>query len=117
MMADIISVLVVLVFVLIVFRKRLAPLFRGRKHEESEAPEEKDGEETGPVHDYKGNVYVNVCAIDTSIYSSMHDLSHAIEDLLFGQMDWIYNNYIGGFVGLDYITVDTKLIFLIRWHT
>lgn len=117
MMADIISVLVVLVFVLIVFRKRLAPLFRGRKHEALEASEATAAEGSEPVRDDVKNVYVNVCAIDTSIYSSMHDLSNAIEDFLYEQMDRIYINYVGSFVGLDVITVNTRLVFLIRWHT
>ena len=117
MMADIISVLVVLVFVVIVFRKRLAPLFRGRKHEALETSEVTAAEGSEPVQNDVKNVYVNVCAIDMSRYFSMHDLSDAIENALHEQMDWIYINYVGSFVGLDVITVNTILIFLIRWHT
>lgn len=117
-MADIISVLVVLVFVLIVFRKRLASLFGiSKQKEKADALKETAASESIPVQEDVKNVYVNVCAVDTSIYSSMHDLSHTVETELHNQLESIYNDYIGSFVGLDVINVNGMLVFLIRWHT
>ena len=117
-MADIISVLVVLVFVLIVFRKRLASLFGiSKQKEKAEALKETAASESIPLQEDVENVYVNVCAVDTNNFLSMKDLSHTVETELHNQLDWIYNNHHGSFVGLDVINVNGILVFLIRWHT
>lgn len=117
-MADIISVLVVLVFAVIVFRKRLAPLFKGRKaQEEVQAAEVQAADVPDLPQKAEDNVYVHVFAVDTGNYSSMHDLSDAIETNLYDRLAKIYNNHVGSFVGLDVITVNGVMVFLIRWHT
>lgn len=117
-MADIISVIVVIAFLVIVFRKRLSPLLRGRKPQKNaEAVADTAVSVSEPVHKDTENIYVHVFAIDTSRYSSMHDLSDAIESKSYECLAKIYNDYGGRFVALDVITLNCELIFLIRWHT
>lgn len=116
LMADIISVLVVLVFVVIVFRKRLAPLFKGRKQEEKAETVEASAAPV-PADQAEGCEYVQVFAVDTGNYLSMQDLSHAVETEFHDLLSRIYNDYVGSFVGLDVITVNGIMVFLIRWHT
>ena len=119
-MADIISVIVVVAFLVIVFRKRLSPLFKGRKQEEkAKTAAATVTVEAVPDLDpfNEKNVYVHVFAIDRSRYLSMHDLSDAIETNLYDRLAKIYNDYVGSFVGLDVITDNGIMVFLIRWHT
>ena len=119
-MGNVVSIIVVTVFLVIVFRKRLAPLFKGRKQEEkAETAAAAFTAETVPGPDpfNERNVYVHVFAIDSSRYSSMHDLSDAIETNLYDRLAKIYNDYVGSFAGLDVITVNGIMVFLIRWHT
>lgn len=116
-MADIISVLVVLVFVVIVFRKRLALLFRGRIKPEEVKETETAAVDVGTLKKAEGCVYVHVFAIDTGNYLSIHDLADAIETNLCDRLAKIYTKYVGSYVGLDVITLNGILVFLLRWHT
>lgn len=119
MTADIISLVVVVVFVLIVYRKRLAPLFRGNKQQEkNEAVAEMPADTSGQIRKEEGCIYIHVYSIDTFKYASMSALSEAIETNLYDRLGRIYNDYAGRFVGVDCIRVDQGiLLFLISWHT
>lgn len=116
-MENIISVLVVIVFLVIVFRKRLAPLIRGRKK-----PEQEDIVESvscdGIAHRDKVKVYFSVFAINAGAYLDADSLSEAIDLRLHKALSAIYSKYVDcEFSDLDVVINGDLLLFLIRWHT
>lgn len=117
-MQDVISWIVVLVFVGVLFRKRLAPFFRGRKKPEKQVAVENASGDASALQDKEvDNVYVNVFAIDAGAYLNADALSDAIDARLHKQLDWIYRTYLGKFISLDVVTEGDLLLFLISWHT
>lgn len=117
-MADIISVLVVLVFVVIVFRKRLAALFRGRTNSDKASVDESASSDDDALPDKaKGSVYINVFAVNAGEFLNVETLSDSIDAKLHKELDLIYRTYAGDFIGIDVVTEGDLMLFLIRWHT
>ena len=117
-MADIISILVVLVFVVIVFRKRLAALFRGRTNSDKASVDESASSDDDALPDKeKGNVYINVFAVNAGEFLNVETLSDSIDAKLHKVLDLIYRTYAGDFIGIDVVTEGDLMLFLIRWHT
>lgn len=114
-MDNVISVIVVLVFVGIVFRKRLAPLIRGRKNPDKSENDIPAGDTN--VTAGKDNVYFKVIGFDVGAYLDAKTLSEAIDAKLHKELDLIYRSYVGSFIGIDYIMEGDMLLFLIKWQT
>ena len=118
MMSDIISILVVLVFVVIVFRKRLVLLFRGRTDSDKASVVEAASSDDDALSDKeKGNVYINVFAFNAGEFLNVETLSDSIDAKLHKELDLIYRTYAGNFIGIDVVTEGDLMLFLIRWHT
>lgn len=117
-MENVISVIVVLVFAGIVFRKRIVPFFKNRTKTEKAGIVESSSSDAAALPDKEtGNVYINVFGIDAGAYLNAETLGEAIDAKMHKQLDWIYNTYLGSFTGIDVVTEGDLLLFLIRWHT
>lgn len=117
-MENVISVIVVLVFAGIVFRKRLAPFFKNRsKKDTEEIVETASGDDTVSPDKEINHVYINVFGIDAGAYLNAETLADAIDAKLRKHLDNIYNTYLGSFIDYDIIINGDLLLFLIRWRT
>lgn len=116
-MADVISVLVVLVFIVIVFRKRLSLLFGDRTKKDEAPVKEPDGNKQPAVRDRDGDVYIRVVAVDTNAYLKTDDIASIIEIQIHDALRSIYTDYVGSFAGLDVLDIHGIVLILIRWTT
>lgn len=117
-MGNVISVIVVLVFVGIVFRKRLAPFIKNRTKTEKAEIVEAASSDGAPLPDKKAdNVYIHAFCIDTGAYPNVETLSDVIDNKLYIELDLIYRTRVGEFTSLDVKICGDLLIFLISWHT
>lgn len=115
-MENVITIAVVLVFTGIVFRKRLASLFRKKtetEHPEPAAVKTVDPEEP-PEKKY---VYFKAFGIDASEYLNVSVLSEAIDNRLHAEADLINRTYVGEIMDIDYKIENDLILFLIKWHT
>lgn len=111
MMADIISTVIVIVFVLIVFRKRLAFLFRNKKKSETEQTLE---DVADSLSDMKLQVpCFEVYAFDVSIYLNPKTLCLDVSICMNNELDRIRCK--GEIINIDVYSVGNYLIFLVRW--
>lgn len=117
-MGNVISVIVVLGFAVIVFRKRLAPIFKnGTKTDKAENVEAASSDNAALPDKVSSNVYINVFCINAGEYLNVDGISAAIEVKLHRELELIYNKYVGEFIGIDVVAEGDLLLFLIRWHT
>ena len=111
-MADIISVIVVIVFLVIVFRKRLAPLFGGRKNPgQIQTGETPDDDVTVQVH---SPVYYDAVAFDIFLYKNAEMLSKDVAMTMNNRLDYICSK--GNVTDVNCIETDIMLLFLIKWQ-
>lgn len=115
-MKDFVSVVVFIVFLVIVFRKRISPLlkvFRKPKKEETAVSKASDSPELQFVDN--DCVFYDALAFDLSTYGN--NLTGLCEDIslhLQKKMDFVRHK--GKVVGIDCVPVSRTLVFLIRWR-
>lgn len=111
-MNDVVSVIVVIAFIVIVFRKRIAPFFKGKKKPDkigsSSVPESEAS--VSALHEISYRVVV----FDVVNYNTDDLLSDVITRQLEKELSYIRTK--GQVLGLDVFTMGRLLIFLIRWN-
>ena len=115
-MKDFVSVVVFIVFLVIVFRKRIAPLlkvFRKHKKEETAVNKVSDNPELQVVDN--DCVFYDALAYDLSTYgNNLTELCVDISLHLQKKMDFVRHK--GKVLGIDCVPVSSILVFLIRWR-
>lgn len=110
-MENIISVIVVIVFLVIVFRKRLVPLFRGKKNpEQSGAAETVADDSSGQKLQVS---YFDVIAFDVSKFDNMYVLKSYLEAEL--ERNLLCISKKGEIISIEAYPMSSILIFLVRW--
>lgn len=111
-MADIISVIVVIVFLVIVFRKRLVPLFDVRKRKNDvQAVVHTAAGVSGTAH---SPVHYNVLAFDAGIYENTRTLCLDISVSVNSELNRISCD--GKLIDVNYIQMGMLLMFLFKWQ-
>lgn len=115
-MKDVVSLIVVVAFLVVVFRKRIVPLFKGlqkSKKVETAAIQKPDVDDPPSVD--SDCVFYDVLAFDLSTYgNNLNDLCEDISLHLQKKMDFVRHK--GKVLGVDCIPVSRTLVFLIRWR-
>ena len=114
-MADIISVIVVVAFLVIVFRKRLSPLFRGRKAPVLDAvPDQSDQQcpNAVPGFLYCELIAFNISGLDPEFDES--DLESCFNGRLFDRLQVI--NMKGRIESIGYKCSDDVLFIFVIWR-
>lgn len=111
-MENIISIAVIIAFLAVVFRKRLAPLLRGRKNpDKTQKVEVVDQEASDQIRQKE---YYNVAVFDLARLPNEDLASGVMTVELERKLDSIRTK---GYVsGLDIVTAGHHVIFLIKWH-
>lgn len=111
-MEDIISIAVIIAFLAVVFRKRLAPLLRGRKNsDKTQKVEVVDQEASDQIRQKE---YYQVVVFDVINYRTDDLLSTVINNQLEKEFEFIRNK--GQVTNLDVVTMGHHILFLIKWH-
>lgn len=111
-MENIISVAVIIAFLVVVFRKRLAPLLRGRKNpDKTQKVEVVDQEASDQIRQKE---YYQVVVFDVVNYKTDDLLSDVITRQLEKEFDYI--RIKGQVIGLDVVSMEHLILFLIRWQ-
>lgn len=111
-MNDFISVIVMIVFIVIVFRKRIVPFFKGKKKPDKiQSAAVSDSETSVPaLHE----VSFHVVAFDVTKFSGLDQLSEVISVKL--ERELINISKKGQVIGVDAVPMSRILLFLIRWN-
>lgn len=115
-MKDFISVIVLISFLVIVFRKRIVPFlkrFRKTGKAETSASKTSDSPELQVIDN--DCVFYDALAFDLSTYGN--NLTVLCEDIslhLQKKMDFVRHK--GKVIGIDCVPVSRTLVFLIRWR-
>ena len=101
-----VSIIVVIVFMFIVFRKRILPLLHKGKDGASVKPPA-----PSPLH---GITDFDVLVVDVLSYEECTELGESLEVKLKRKMDYIMSK--GTVLATRYIVAGTLLIVVIEWH-
>ena len=111
-MKEIITIITVLAFAAIVFRRKILPVIRKRKDSgEAGKPATQTPAQLSPVSGY---MYSEVLAFDVSGYESLMEMSETIALQVTKKLDYI--NTKGKLLTMDYLAVGNVLIILLNWQ-